>query len=335
MYKSLLSETFTTKQIEDFKSFLLGGEWYRGIPGGFVTNTPNRLVNAYGDGSSINSDGNLSSLGWDRTYWTAKMNQNNVSLGTETIPLPQPLATLVPGLRKLLSNYYPEARITDNTFTIAVCNFYTESGMNIAAHRDDNIWYPRELGDSPVFASITLYPKEKPSLKEEYARFGIRREGGKWEDLILDDESVLLMPSDLEHRVMGHTSSKKGFFKPRINITFRSTYHISENPLMNIMAVVNHTRYYRLPKYIVYPNDIPYENLREILGYYNQCLAKYDKPSLIENRFNGNAMVRKEIRSGWIARYKNWLNLHKKDSIKITTNMVLETFELIINWLDE
>ena len=54
-----------------------------------------------------------------------------------------------------------------------------------------------------------------------------------------------------------------------------------------------------------------------------------------QNRFNGNAMVRKEIRSGWIARYKNWLNLHKKDSIKITTNMVLETFELIINWLDE
>ena len=334
MYLSKLSDTFQQTEIDAFKKCLIDGEWYKDIPGGFVSNSPNRFVNAYGDGSSINNNGDFSSLGWDETFWTAKINQNNVSLETKTEKLPNPMTHLIPGLRRLLLKYYPNAKITDNTFIIAVCNYYTDFDMNIAAHKDDNIWYPREIDESPVFASITLYPQTKPTCIEEYARFAVRPNGAKWKNIVLYDESVLIMPSDIEHRVMPHTSKKRSKFRPRINITFRSTYPINTNPLMNAMAVANHTRYYRLPNTIHYPDDIDYTTINEIIGYYNNCLMIHNKVPLIKIIIKGGSLKRKLLKRAWVARYTNWLNLNKLPPIKVSNNMVSELFTMIMDWVD-
>ena len=58
------------------------------------------------------------------------------------------------------------------------------------------------------------------------------------------------MNSDIPHRVLKHKKDEK-YFKPRINITLRSTYDINKNPLLHNICVANHTRYYKIPKAII------------------------------------------------------------------------------------
>jgi len=151
-------------------------------------------------------------------------------------------------------------KITNNTLNIAVCNYYTEPEMNIAAHTDDNVWYPREFDDRPAFASITLYPNKK---NKKFAKFQIY-EDKKWKQVDLEDKTIMIMPSDILHRV--NPSNEKDF-SPRINITFRSTYEMGANPVLNAMAVANHCRYYKIPSALYTP---PTVNIDEILKVYNE-----------------------------------------------------------------
>jgi len=95
-----LPDIFGNETIESFHEWLSKCEWYQGAPGGFVTNCPNRLVNAFGNGSGVSCDGEISSQGWDKTFWTAKMNQSNVSLETPTETLPEEIRNLIPKVRK-------------------------------------------------------------------------------------------------------------------------------------------------------------------------------------------------------------------------------------------
>lgn len=309
--------------LQAFRDYLYGAQWYYGAPGGFVTNHPKRQVTAFGNGAPIDSSGRVGESGWPVTYWTAKMSASQVSLHTRPEPMPQPLADIVPALRQMFQKAMPGAQLTDYSLSIAVCNYYTDPDMNIAAHTDDNPWYPEECEAGPVFASITLYPEGEPESESDYARFQIQHQG-KWVPVMLPHESVLIMPSGTPHRVLAHSKSQRGNFRPRINLTFRSVFPKSVNPLMNAMAVANHTRYYRIPHAISYPDDVSAEVIRPILEAYNRFAVHHGASTLQVHACPGGKQARTQARREQIAHYKtHWGN------IRPTTNMVLELFQMV------
>ena len=74
-----LEEIITNHELKNIREFMINSKWNNKMPGGFVTNFPQRLVNTYGNGMKINSKGELYGNKWDKTYWTAKQTKNNVS----------------------------------------------------------------------------------------------------------------------------------------------------------------------------------------------------------------------------------------------------------------
>lgn len=321
---SLLSEDQITNLYRK-----LNERWNYCIPGGFVHNTPNRKVNAFGDGCPINSDGENYGVGYPTTYWTAAISQNSVSLATDTERMPNEFSSIVPSLRRLFVKCYPDAQVTDYTFTIGVANYYTQPTMNIAAHTDDNIWYPRESGAGPVFASLTFYPDGPPSCPEGFARFQIKdAETGKWITLPLPHRSVLILPSNTPHRVLPTLKRHLHLFRPRINITFRSTYPKNENALLHAMCVANHTRYYRIPKTIMYPHTMDDITIGIIWDTYNQCCLAHGYTSIECLTLNNDD----------IQYYRSLRDIYRKQTtrtgntpIKLTPNIVGQLLELIIS----
>lgn len=284
-------------------------KWNKNIPGGFVTNCPKRMVNAYGDGRGIDDTGKLIGDSIPFGYWTAKVNQNNVTLKTQTAPLPDTLCKISARLRHIFKDW-KDAKTTPNTFSVGVCNFYTQPDMYIAAHTDDNTWYPSECDLGPVFASITLYPYNKPTEKT-CARFEIKNDKGKWEHVPLLHGDVLLMNSSIPHRVRPHPS--KTPFCPRINITLRSIYTRETNPIMNAMAISNHSRYYRLPYSIIYPKSVHLDKLMFIWDAFNQCSLRNGGPGI--DCIQRNCKTKAEIWAKCNALYPH---------IKLSTNMTVE-----------
>ena len=320
MFLFSLARHLDPTSLQAFRDYMSHSQWHYGAPGGFVSNHPKRQVNAYGNGAPINSEGVVGEGGWPVTSWTAKMSASQVSLHTRPEPMPNPLSAIVPLLRRLFMKSFPGASVTDYSLTIAVCNYYSDPDMNIAAHTDDNPWYPSECEAGPVFASITLYPEGEPETESDYARFQIQHEG-KWVPLMLPHESVLIMPSGTPHRVLAHTKSKRDKFRPRINLTFRSVYPRSVNPLMNAMAVANHTRYYRIPHAITYPHKTSRETIDPILEAYNSFARAHGAPPLEET---ASSESRSDIRRREVAKYKEvW------GGFRTTTNMVLELFQMV------
>lgn len=326
MQQYQLRDYFHDDLVDCFIREMYNTKWNYGIPGGFLTNQPKRQVMAFGNGSAINNEGGLYGESWPTTYWTSKMNQSNVTLETDTVEMPIALRRLVPGLRNLFQKTFVDAKLTDNTFSICVANYYSDPSMNIAAHTDDNIWYPRECENGPVFASITLYPEGSPESEPAYSRFQIKTNNA-WKTIPLKHESILIMPSNIEHRVVGHTKKMIPHFRPRINITIRSCYPIMENPLMNAMAVANHTRYYRLPKSIYYPEKMCDIIVGEIWDAYNEMLKVHKTSDLICYTRNPNSKTKAEIRQ----LYQELSATNKFPIIKFTSNMVIELIEMVIN----
>jgi hypothetical protein len=327
MQTTQLEQVAGTECAQSFTDSIRAATWYLGAPGGFVTNSPQRKVTAFGDGSGINDQAEFTRGALPTTHWTAKMNASNISLHTKPEPMPTPLRRLIPHLRRQFQQEYPDAVLTPHTFSIAVCNYYTDPDMNIAAHTDCNPWYPTECSAGPVFASITLYPEGPPERDSHYARFSIRPEGQPWTPLLLRDSSVLIMPSGILHRVQPHKKCDRHAFRPRINITFRSTFPPEIDPLMHRMAVSNHTRYYRIPHAISYPDDTDPELLEGITRAYNQFAERYRHPPLQRLPLTGGKSARKSARSVAVTDYKkNGFPTHR-----ITTNMVCETFLALLH----
>ena len=105
-------------------------KWNYKVPGGFVTNFPKRKVNTFGNGQAVNDKSELINNKWNETYWTAKQTQNDISLKTSVEPLPKELLNIIPYIRLYLKRYYPEFIYNDYTFTMTVCNNYTEPNMD-------------------------------------------------------------------------------------------------------------------------------------------------------------------------------------------------------------
>jgi hypothetical protein len=305
----------------DFVRYMEACEWYSGAPGGFVTNSPKRRVTAFGDGSAIHEDGTLGEGGLDTTYWTAKMSMAHATLHTRPEAMPVELRALVPSLREEFRRCYPDAMITDHTYSIAVCNYYTDPDMYIAAHTDCNTWYPSESGVGPVFASITLYPDGEPESDRDFARFSIRPEGQAWQPVKLCHGTVLTMPSGTLHRVQPCLASRRHAFRPRINITFRSTYTPDVDPLMHRMAVSNHTRYYRVPHCITTASDVDVEMIREIIGIYSAFAVAHGYPPLDHDSLEYTRETRKLKRRLELSEYTK----RGGPSYRITNNIVYET----------
>ena len=294
--------------LQDFTEFMVSDHWLEGVPGGFLTNSPKRKVNAFGNG------------GYDTTYWTAQMKTSTATLHTRPNPLPVAFEKMIPYLKQLFLRACPEANITEGTFSIGVCNYYTEPDMYIAAHTDDNVWYPKECSLGNVFASITLYP-DGPPKEGYYSRFQIRP-NDKWEQVDLPHNSVMLMPSSMEHRVQPFKKSDYAHFKPRINITFRSVFPKEVDPLMNFMAIANHARYYRIPHAVTLPPSISEEMAEDIVNAYITFCDKYDKPFEV--------YVKDRNRQGLIAQYRNFAVANGYPDFKATNNMVPEVFTAIM-----
>ena len=288
--------------LTNFTNFITSDHWLEGVPGGFLTNSPKRKVHAFGNS------------GYETTHWTAQMKSASVTLHTHPNPLPESFKAISTHLKKLFKKTHPDAQLTDDTFSIGVCNYYTEPDMYIAAHTDDNPWYPEECRAGNVFASITLYPDGE---SEQYARFQVKVDG-KWEQVDLPHNSVMIMPSSLEHRVQPFAKRNYKHFKPRINVTFRSVFPKEVNPLMNFMAVANHARYYCIPYAITFPYSKDVEGIDDIIEAYITFCDKYGKSFDVD--------IRDRDRKALVKKYRE---LSYPD-FKVSNNMVPEAFETVL-----
>ena len=330
MYHLEQLENIVSKDvIEKLRIFIKNSNWNYKVPGGFLTNFPQRKVNTYGNGMYVDDDGVLQGHKWENTYWTAKQTQNNVSLETKTEPLPDELCAIIPKLRNYLKNISPNNSINDYTFNIAVCNNYTDSSMNIAGHTDDDYWYPCEVDERPIFVSLTFYLDGTPVEDKYYSRFQLKLDG-KWTDIKLDDNSVMFMNSDIPHRVMKHKKKDEKYFKPRINITLRSTYNIEKNPLLHNICIANHTRYYKIPKAIVSDGNVDSEKITDLMEKYNE-FCRNNKADLIIHKIS-ELHKNKKI---YVDLYKKYIEKHNLDVIKsYKSNIVVESLINVCNYIE-
>ena len=318
-----LEDIISASQLEDLRNFMINSKWNNKMPGGFVTNYPQRLVNTYGDGSKVNDAGELYGPCWESTFWTAKQTQNNVSLETPTAPLPECLTNIIPLLRKHLQNVYPQAIIDDNTFVIAVCNNYIDPTMTISAHTDDQEWYPPTVDGNPIFASLTFYPNGKPIADKYYARFQIKED--KWKDIKLEDNSIMIMSANTPHRVLKYKKKDEENFEERINITLRCTFGWDVNPLMNYMSVANHSRYYRAP--IKLWGNIDEELVQDTLDKYNEfCVNNgYDMITYEKNEEHDN-------KKKYVNRYKKYIKSQNYMEVKkFKCNIVKQALQAVLH----
>ena len=318
-----LSDYFSADMLKDFRDVVYNIKWYSGAPGGFITNSPKRKVIAYGDGSSINSDGKLCIPGMKECYWTAGINYSNCTLCTKPLVMPDIFVKFVPQLRELFLNAYPDAIITDNTFSIAVCNYYCKPDMYIAAHTDGQDWYPTDTDDGAIFASITLYPEGEPD-NDSYARFQMKP-NNKWESVKLCHESLLIMSSNILHRVMPHLKSQHKYFKPRINITFRTIATKKSDPLLHSMGVSNHMRYYGIPSTIIFPEDCLDSIKEKLLFAYNTFAISHNFPEM-KVIFSTNKKLRTEQRRVLIKQCRK----HNLITTRLNNNIVIELLKYLL-----
>lgn len=288
-------------------------QWNKSVPGGFIHNTPQRLVNSFGDGSGYNAINSRIGDSTSSGYWTAAVHQSDCTLVTDVEPLPDWLQKFGLQARSVASKQY-NIIMNDYSFNLAVCNFYTKSQHEIAAHTDDNDWYTKDLPDGPMFASLTLYPSKKPASPSDYARFELYIDG-EWIHKALPHASLLLMPSCIPHRV--RPASKD--MCQRINITLRSVPSMEDDPYNCIRGVSNHARYYRLPRHLIFPKDKCTDgHVDNIITAFNTCLHAHKRASL-KVTLSQTKAIRKKQRAETTMKIKKYI-----PSLRLQGNVVNE-----------
>ena len=332
-YITGLRDIISDELVDNFINYVYNSKWNSGIPGGFLTNSPMRYVNTYGNGAGIDVNGKLSETGWPLTAWTATIKQNNISLYSVPEKMPESCSAIVPFLRALFYERYRDAKITNYTFNIAVCNYYTDPSMNIAPHTDDNEWYPSDSDQfGPIFASITLYPFNKPTSPEQYARFQIYVDN-KWVSVNLPHESVFIMPSSIKHRVLPHLKKHEKNFCPRINITFRSTYPLEHHPLLNAMAVANHCRYYKMPSKLSDTINIDAEKMIMVYDAYNKYHKENNASDIMSDYFLTSEQ-RKYFKTKFKNQYNEYIKQYGYPPMKFKSNICIELMYIITLYLN-
>ena len=238
------------------------------------------------------------------------------------------MCNIIPKLRNHLKDKCPNNNLDINSFNIAVCNLYTEPDMNICGHTDDDYWYPKEVDERPIFASLTFYLDGEPVRDEYYSRFQIK-ENKKWKDIVLKNNSIMYMNSDIPHRVLKHKKKDRIHFRPRINITLRSTFKIEKNPLLHNICVANHTRYYRTPNSIISNGKLSQEKIDDLLEKYNIFCKNNNYPYIFHKISSKHD--KKKI---YINIYKDFIRKMDFDIVyTFKSNMVTETVIEVCDYL--
>ena len=260
----------------------------------------------------------MKGVGIKNGYWTAAVNKNNITLVTPTSKMPEPLMKLGLLCRSIARDRYNTTSKHKFKFNIAVCNKYDQPSHHISPHTDDNDWYAKDLECGPMFASLTLYNDTKP-LDGEHARFQVCFDG-VWEDCVLEDATILLMPSCIPHQVL---PSKQKAYHPRINITLRSV----DSSLYDLVrAVSNHARYYRPPAKLIIPGTLANvdDMTSAIIDKYNDCLKKNGCSTLLTVYERDMTLRKNNLKERLVQK-----NLINQDT-KIGPNIVIEALQLML-----
>tara|TARA_B100001741_G_scaffold145602_1_gene120042 strand:+ start:1331 stop:2362 length:1032 start_codon:yes stop_codon:yes gene_type:complete len=297
-----LKDVMTSRELQNLEQEASKMQWNKEVPGGFIHNTPQRLVNSFGDGSGYNASSTSIGKSWDDAYWTAAVHQSDVTLVTATEKIPMWLQSLGIKCREIAESKY-SIKMSDHSFNLAVCNQYITSTHEIAAHTDDNEWYVKDLSDGPMFASLTLYPDSQPVDEDEYARFEVLIDK-KWVQLCLPHASVLFMPSCVPHRVRPPLKNQR--MHKRMNVTLRSVPSVEIDPFNSLRGVSNHARYYRLPRQMNIAQDKPLDGFVESLrNAFTTCIANNDsKLNFRIVRLSKTSKERKKYRAELTSRMK-------------------------------
>lgn len=281
-----LKKYISCDALKDLDTYLKQLNFRKNVPGGMLKYSPNRLYNMKGDGRGIDQNGNFVGSPIESTFYTASKNASNITLESKTEPIPSQFIPIIQFARNKFKTKM-NGTVSDYTFNMGVCNRYEESNMTISPHTDDNEWYKTECDYGPVFASLTVYPEKKPRSNDELANFEIRPDLKQpWQKVLLPHMSLCIMPASILHRVR---ASKPAKFCKRINITFRSAFSPQENPLMHLMSLSNHTRYYGCPKKLYVPRSVALERRNEIQKYYNK---EFDVPVTLIDAVNKKDLIK-------------------------------------------
>ena len=320
----LLQDVMSKEEINAFTERMVNVDWIRGVPGGFISNTPQRDVLSFGNGSGYDERAESIGAGWSTGFWPPAVHQSDATLATPTETLPLFLRDMGVLARKLASKLYGSAlQLNDHTFNLAVCNRYVNGGDNIAAHTDDNEWYQRDIGHSPLFASITLYPRAIPGTDDQHANFQLFDDKDKvWRTRVLPHASILFMPACIRHRVK---ASKSASAFPRINVTFRSVPSVETDPLRSLMGVSNHARYYRLPSELILATDKrDLTHVKFAQKEFDKILRQYERARLSVRQDETTAQ-----RSEAKKTIKKTLQKNKLLTMPLRGNMVLEVLRQV------
>lgn len=319
-----LSDFMSDDEIKEVEEGAKDMHWNHTIPGGFIHNSPQRQVNAFGDGSGY--DTNLIPVGkaWDISYWTGAVHQSDVTIVTRTQKMPLWLMKLGLKCRILVTEKY-NITMTEHAFNLAVCNLYANKKDEIAAHTDDNEWYTKDLEDGPMFASLTLYPDTTPLYNSEYARFEVFVDDA-WVHYALPHASILLMPSCIPHRV--RPVAKDQPMHRRINVTLRSVPSVELDPLNSLLGVSNHTRYYKPAEEMIIAADKPINgHVADILKAFSKCLAKNDSHKAFKLFRSDTKTKRQKDRQA----FKSQLKKAKLMTSHIKANVVNELLSAVLS----
>jgi hypothetical protein len=259
-----------------------------------------------------------------KTHWTLSQNCSNITLESQTVPYPKPIANLIPGLTQYLSETFPDAPISPATYALAVANWYRPGDNHtISGHTDAQPWY----ASPPVFASLTTFPDGEPEDWRATYRFQVYDPGhGKYIDLYLSHQSVCVMRADIMHRVLPPIHSVPNH-KARVNMTFRNLVSPHSDPLGYTLAMANHYRYYGVPLRILIPKDV--DKPKELIRRYHKLNPDLGVYRVSKTRHERNEKKKKQ-RTKVLQLYKDLEQpLNKKMMSK--SNVVLESLTASIN----
>ena len=286
-----------------------------GHVGGKGTNSPNR-------GVCVRA---IVHEGFSTGHWTLTQNKSQYTLSTPVSPMCEKLQSLVPSVRNLCREKFPECPQNEASFSLFVANEYLPGrDHTICEHKDDQDWYP----SPPVFASVTFFPDGSPESPEHTARFQVYDEGDKkWKDLYLPHASICLMRADISHRVKPPLQCAPDTVKRRINLTFRNLQCPHADPFGYMTGISNHHRYYGVPSVITIPKGKSEAEIEDILDRIKRInpeivIRKDYRTSAVRN--SRKSELRLLISDNYIARRSN-INT----AMLSKTNIVLELLETV------
>ena len=309
MYEIYNFEDKKNELVKEVRKF----DWSRNITGGWLKYGPPRKVAAFGDGSLYRNNGKKYGKKWEMTSWSGSVPQTNTTAVVKTEEIPKSfLKTGILGeVRKALKKFGGE--VDDSSCTGIWCNYYDQKEDTISPHTDDEDYYQNNYNNKKLFVSLTLYEDEKLE-DENLARFQIKIEN-KWITIPLPHLSLLVMPGNIEHRVLKYIGNN---FRKRYNITFRTPIKREMDIIKNYRFFSNFGRYYKKAYMLYVPEkvfikDIPEtgERLKYDKNNYIAVNKEGKKYKLLEDNSNYELVIKEHGKFGTMFLEINDENLNR------------------------